>query len=187
MKILVFTEGTVIMHLSGKKVSREERVAQSNLAGIVREESFLKLADKSSYRPVSGSTYDYSRYIPVGNAVTKLKSWHDKGAIIYYLSSRRTADELEDIKKVLKKYGFPDAENLVFRQESESYKEPAERVMPDVLIEDDCESIGGEVEMTYPKLSVEAKEKIYSVIVKEFQGIDDLSNDPGKLKKYSTE
>lgn len=180
MKILVFTEGTVLMFSSGKELSREERVRQSNLAGIQREEAFLKLDDKGAYKEAPGSVHDYGSYIPVGNAVAKLKSWHSQGATIYYLTSRRTADELKAISQILKKYSFPDPENLVFRREGESYKEPAERVMPDILIEDDCESIGGEVEMTYPKLS--AKEKIHPIVVKEFQGIDELPDNPGELK-----
>lgn len=36
--------------------------------------------------------------------------------------------------------------------------------------------------MTYPKLSAEAKKKIHAVVVKEFQGIDDLSDNLGELK-----
>jgi len=50
----------------------------------------------------------------------------------------------------------------------------AERVMPDILIEDDCESIGGESEMTYPHIREDLKQKIKSIVVKEFQGIDHL-------------
>jgi len=50
----------------------------------------------------------------------------------------------------------------------------AERVMPDILIEDDCESIGGESEMIYPHIREDLKQKIKSIVVKEFQGIDHL-------------
>lgn len=169
------------MFESGKGVSREKRVELSNLAGIQREDTGLKLGDKAVYKPTKGSVHDYSSYIPVGNSVEKLKLWKEKGANIYYLSSRRTADELKDIGNVLKKFSFPDSSNLIFRREGETYKEPTERLMPDVLIEDDCESIGGEVEMTYPKLDQNAKQKIHSVVVKEFQGIDELPDDPTKL------
>jgi hypothetical protein len=42
------------------------------------------------------------------------------------------------------------------------------------LIEDDCESIGGEKEMVYPYIKKELKSKIKSVIIKEFEGIDNL-------------
>ena len=50
----------------------------------------------------------------------------------------------------------------------EEYKDVAERVMPDVLIEDDCESIGGEIEMSYPHIKDELRARIRSVVVKEF-------------------
>lgn len=39
---------------------------------------------------------------------------------------------------------------------------------------DDCESIGGEPEMTYPHIRADLKPKIKSIVVKEFQGIDHL-------------
>ena len=49
--------------------------------------------------------------------------------------------------------------------------------MPDVLIEDDCESIGGTKEMTYPNMSNVAKQKIHSIVIKEFEGINNLPID----------
>ena len=48
------------------------------------------------------------------------------------------------------------------------------RTLTDILIEDDCESIGGEPEMTYSHIREDLKPKIKSIIVKEFQGIDHL-------------
>ncbi len=42
------------------------------------------------------------------------------------------------------------------------------------LIEDDCESIGGEKEMTFFHLKPESKSKIKSIVVREFKGIDHL-------------
>jgi hypothetical protein len=41
-----------------------------------------------------------------------------------------------------------------------------------VLIEDDCESIGGEKEMSITDVRPEIKRKIKSIVVKEFEGID---------------
>ncbi len=46
--------------------------------------------------------------------------------------------------------------------------------MPGIIIEDDCESIGGEVEITYPHIKSELKARIQSIVVKEFSGIDNL-------------
>jgi hypothetical protein len=49
-------------------------------------------------------------------------------------------------------------------------KNVAEKLMPDIFIEDDCESIGGTQEMTSTH--------------KEFEGIDRLPNDTGQLQKF---
>ena len=46
--------------------------------------------------------------------------------------------------------------------------------MPDVLIEDDCESIGGEKEMTYTNIREDLKFMTAHISVKEFGGIDHL-------------
>lgn len=156
MKILVFTEGTIIMHPGAKGLTREERVKQSQ----TRERSID----------------DYKYSIPNDNAVSKLQTWKDQGAIIYYLTSRTTPQEIADVKSILQNYHFPDSDNLLFRSEGQEYKVVAEKLMPDVLIEDDCESIGGEPEMTYPHINEEFKKKIKSVVVREFGGIDHLAD-----------
>jgi hypothetical protein len=69
-----------------------------------------------------------------------------------------------------------------FRKQGEEYKDVTERVLPDVLIEDDCESIGGDIEMTYSYIRPEIKKKIKSVVVKEFAGIDHLPDTIAELK-----
>lgn len=182
MNILVFTEGTVLIFLSGKNLSREEVVRLSQQAGIQREELSLAFKNDTSLPEVlKGSVYDFASYIPIQHAVEKLASWKEQGATMYYLTSRRIRKEIDAIKNVLDKYHFPDSENIVFRQKGENYKDAAERLMPDILIEDDCESIGGSKEMTYPNMSQEAKQKIHSVVVKEFEGIDLLPKDVNQL------
>lgn len=160
MKIIVFLHGTAIMHKTGQSVSREERVRQV----MSNDSSVLK----------------YEDYVPVGNAVEKIANWVKQGAEIIYLSSHQDLAGVEKDKIVLDKYSFPKGE-ILFRQNGEQYKDVVERVMPDILVEDDCESIGGEKEMTYPNLSIDAKRKIKSIVVKEFQGIDHLSNEYSKL------
>lgn len=67
----------------------------------------------------------------------------------------------------------------------EHYKDVAERVRPDVLVEDDCERIGGEVQMTYPHIRAELKARIVSIVVKEFGGIDHLPDNVPDLLSYS--
>jgi hypothetical protein len=81
MKILIFLHGTLIMHKSAEGKTREERVKQ--------------VIDGDS------SVHDYASYIPVGNAVEKLKSWQSQGAEILYLSSHETAEDVEKDKIVL--------------------------------------------------------------------------------------
>lgn len=162
MKILIFLHGTLIMHKSAEGKSRDERVRQ-----VMDGEP---------------TVHDYASYIPVGNAIEKLKSWQSQGAEILYLSSHESVEDVEKDKIVLEKYNFPKGQ-VFFRHNGESYKDVAEKIIPDVLIEDDCESIGGEKEMTITFVKPEIKQKIKSIVVKEFSGIDDLPNEVSNLMK----
>lgn len=184
MKIMVFTEGTALMHRSARNVCREERVEQGKLAGIQMEEKTLAYNSNSTTNAEINSVYDYDNYLPVGEVVKKLTTWKGQGVTIYYLTSRRIKKEIEAIKNVLRKYNFPDCQNLLFRKQGEDYKDIAERLMPDVLIEDDCESIGGEKEMTYTHINPRLKAKIKSIVVKEFFGIDGLPETLSSLMQW---
>lgn len=161
MKILIFLHGTTIMHRNALGKTREERVQQ------VQE-------GEESVR-------DYASYVPLGNAVNKLYAWSERGAEIVYLSSHKRGEDVEKDRAVLRSYHFPTGE-VFFRQQGESYSDVAERILPDVLIEDDCESIGGEREMTYPGIKPWLQAKITWVVVKEFSGIDHLPDDLEALK-----
>lgn len=161
MKILVFTEGTIMMHPALRNIPRNQRVSKS--------------------KTIKRTTGDFSRNIPIDNVVNKLWTWKKQGATIYYLTSRATQQEVANIKYVLEKFNFPDNQNLLFRKQGEQYKDVAEQLMPDILVEDDCESIGGEVEMTHPHIRADLKRKIKPVVVKEFGGIDHLSDNISKL------
>jgi len=156
MKIMVFLHGTAIMHKNALGRTREERVKQ--------------VLDGDE------SLYDFASYVPVGNVVRKLLVWRQQGAEIVYLSSHMKVEEVEQDKVVLRNHGFPDGQ-IFFRHNGESYSDVAESVLPDILIEDDCESIGGDAEMTYPHIRPELKARIKSIIVKEFGGIDHLPDD----------
>ena len=59
-----------------------------------------------------------------------------------------------------------------------------ERAQPDILIEDNCESIAGEVEMTYPQLRPELRSRIKTIVVEEFGGIDHLPDKLATLVDY---
>ena len=151
------------MHKSGAGKKREDIVEQ-----VIKDEE---------------SVLDYASYVPIGNVVEKLRNWEKKGAEIIYLSSHENSDDVEKDKLVLKQYGFPQ-KKVFFRQKGEEYKDVVERIKPDIIIEDDCESIGGEKEMTYLRISQELKVKIKSIIVKEFSGIDNLPDDPQRLASF---
>lgn len=163
MKIMVFLHGTAIMHTGAVGHPRVERVNQ--------------VLDRDK------SLYDFASYVPVDNAVRKLHAWRQQGAEIVYLSSHKRVEDVEKDKAILRNYDFPDGQ-VFFRHSGEQYYDVAERVLPDILIEDDCESIGGEKEMTYPHIKPELKAKIKSIVVKEFGGIDHLPDDIAALTSY---
>lgn len=163
MKIMVFLHGTSMMHKSGLSKTPQERVRQ--------------------VQDGDPSVREYESYVPVGKANEKIGHWVEQGAEIVYLSSHETDTDVKKDIQVLGKYNFPDAP-VLYRRGSETYAQIAERVMPDVLIEDDCESIGGEVEMTYPHVSPQKRKLIKSIVVKEFSGLDDLPDNPEDLRTW---
>lgn len=173
MKIMVFLQGTIIQHKNAACHSREDIIRQ-----VIEQEESVR---------------DFVNYIPIGYAAKKLQKWASRGAEICYLSAltmdkkaRRDEflgkDGLKADQIVLDRCGFPKG-TIYHRDPGENYKDVVERAAPhpDVLIEDDCQSIGGESEMTFPSLGFEFKQKIKSVIVKEFEGIDHLSDNPDLL------
>ncbi len=163
MKIMVFTEGTLFISAEDASLSREERIHAVQQVLAAQE-------------PI-----DFRSSVPAGNAVQKLCAWHRQGAEIVYLTSRMEPKEIDDIRYLLDKFGFPEGE-LFFRREGEAYRDVAERVLPDILVEDDCESIGGEIEMTYPHIRPEFKARIKSIVVPEAGGIDHLPDDLAALE-----
>ena len=174
MKILVFLHGTTIMHKNAVGCSRKEIVKQ-----VIN-------GDKS--------IYDQDSYIPIGDAVKKLQTWKKHGAEIIYLSplsesgdvredEKSSKKDFESEREVLEKHGFPRGK-IYHRETDERYNDIVERIIPDVLIEDDCESIGGEKEVTYPHIKPEFKIKIKSIVVKEFEGIDHLPDSISNLNEY---
>jgi hypothetical protein len=162
MNILVFLHGTAIMHKAAVGVPREDRVKQ------------VILGEKS--------VHEFDTYIPIGNVVKKLNTWVKQGATIAYLSSHKSTGDVDKDRVVLDTYKFPAGE-VYYRKEGETYGDVVNRILPNILIEDDCESIGGEPEMTYPNLQPDLKQKIKSVFVKEFEGIDNLPDDIEQLPK----
>lgn len=177
IKILVFLHGTVIVHESAKGKSIAEITKQ-----VKNNESTVR---------------DFVNYVPIGQAVDKLKKWSQQGAIITYLSALTTnkkarGDEVigeEGLKvdyDIINKFEFPQGQ-IYHRQPNETYADVVNRIkpLPDILIEDDCESIGGESKMTYPQLDLSKQSSVKSIVVKEFFGIDELPDKIDDLLMYN--
>jgi len=146
-----------------------------NARGHTREEIVKQVQDGKDR-----SLYEWKTYVPIGNAVEKLQTWKNQGVKILYLTSRTKLTEIEDIRSALKKHNFPEGQ-LLFRQEDEEYEDVVERVMPDIIVEDDCESIGGKDKMIYMHVKPELKRRVKSVVIREFGGIDHLPDSISEL------
>ncbi len=164
MDILVFTHATIVMHGAGVGVNRAERVRQSQQR--------------------IPSVHDISHYVPIEQAREKLWRWHDHGAQIAYLGPSRKPESMAQNEIMLRRLDFPPGP-LYHRGPGETYAQVVERLSPDVLIEDDCESIGSEAEMASPHLSDAARARIACIVVPEFGGIDHLPDDPAELVSWS--
>lgn len=125
--------------------------------------------------------YNHKAYIPIGNAVKIIESWQQQGANIVFCTSRKKR-QADCIVTLLKKHGFTGT-FLVTREHKESYEDIVETLQPDILIEDNCKSIGGAWQMCITKVKPEIKEKILSIVVPEFKGIDNLPADIERLKE----
>jgi hypothetical protein len=157
---MVFLHGTTIMHAAGVDQPREVRVRQS--------------------QERDPSVTDYPNYVPIGHAAEKLEAWASGGAEIVYLSSHRDSLGIVADRVVLDRWAFPPGD-ILWRGESESYADVVARAAPDVLVEDDCESIGGRGETASAHLSPEVAKKVRSLVIREFEGIDHLPDDPRRL------
>lgn len=114
-------------------------------------------------------------YKPIGRAIEIVNGWQKQGYEIYlcsYVCKRR----YKYIKRIIDFYGMKYTE-ILCREKGEQYSEIVERIKPDILIEDDCKSIGGQKEWCITNVREEFKERIHSIIVPEFKGIDDVKID----------
>jgi hypothetical protein len=161
MRLLVFLHGTTLMHPGAVGRTRRQRVAQ------------VRAGDDPTL-------HDYGAYLPVGDAVAKLRRWQRQGAEISYLSSHRDPEGVAADAGVLRRHGFPPGRVLA-RRPGQSYGDLAAGQLPDILIEDDCESIGAR-QITYPQIPPDARVRIKSIIVPEFGGIDHLPDDLRELE-----
>ncbi len=128
--------------------------------------------------PSQEKFFDVPTYIPTKGAVEKLKSWQQRGAEICYLTSQRWNENSQAVEATLGRFHFPTG-NLYYREEGEEYADVVRRVHPDVLIEEDCRSIGWQ-EVITPKLRPEWN--IHGIVVPEFGGLAHLPDDPQQLR-----
>jgi hypothetical protein len=128
--------------------------------------------------------YFHARYVPIGNCVEKIRKWEEQGAEIIYITSRSTEKQVGGIKHLLEKYNFPGTK-LLYRKKGQKYRDIVEAVMPDILIEDDCRSIGGQWQMCITHVKPELRAGIKSIVVKEFRGIDHLPDVLDDLLVYN--
>jgi hypothetical protein len=163
VRILVFLHGTAIMHRTAVGRARAERVRQS--------------------RQRDRSVLDFASYVPTEAAVEKVRAWHGHGAEIAYLSSHQDAADVELDRAVLTAHGFP-AGTVLARGPGESYADVARRAGADVVVEDDCESIGGHSRTIAAGLAAAPGRAVTSVIVPEFGGLAHLPSEPAELASY---
>lgn len=160
MKILVFLQGTILV--------------EQNVAGNTREESVARS------RELNLSKGPFGGMVPIGGSVAKLTRCREKGATILYLTASRKPENVLKSLEALNQHGLPEGE-LFSRGSTRSYAEIAQELGPDIIVENDCKSIGGEKEMVYPNMTPEARSRTKSVVVREFEGIDHLPDDPKKM------
>jgi hypothetical protein len=159
---MVFLHGTAIMHASAVGQPRAERVRQS--------------------RRRDPSVLDFASYVPAESAVSKAQAWQHHGADVSYLSSHTGEADVALDRAVLVTHGFP-AGPVYFRRAGESYAEVARRAGADVLVEDDCESIGGDKHTTAFSVARIPGRAVSCVIVPEFGGLTHLPDDPQELTR----
>lgn len=115
---------------------------------------------------------DLKTYIPIGNSIDLIKGWQQQGAEIIYCTSRRK-QQVREMADLLAQYGFPGTK-LYYRSVKQQYKDVVEEALPNILIEDNCRSIGGSQQMCICNVQPQIKDSIKSVPVEEFKGIDHL-------------
>jgi hypothetical protein len=119
----------------------------------------------------------YASYCGTTSAAKKVRAWNDAGVEIHYLTSRIDKTEIAAIRDVLKRSGFVDGP-LHARADGESYVKVVERLDPDILVEDDCKSIGVDQIIG---IQLNPAIGILSVVVPEFGGLEHLPDNPYEL------
>lgn len=161
MKVGVFLHGTAIMHAAAAGVGRDERVQQ--------------------VRRRDPSVRDFRSYIPAPGATEKLMAWARHGATLIYLSSHRRREDICTDETVIRRHRFPEGP-VHGRAGAEDYGALVARLGLDVLVEDDCESIGGAAQTCAAQLAPATRHSVQCVVLPEFSGLAGLPDDPAELR-----
>lgn len=111
-------------------------------------------------------------YVPIKNSIEKLKRWQEEGYEVIYITSLKGRKAMKMAQK-LDELGFIGS-MVGYRQKNQDYTTLIKEELPDILIEDNCRSVGGEKNMCYTQLTDELKNSIKHIVVEEFEGIDDV-------------
>jgi hypothetical protein len=160
MKVGVFLHGTAIMHVAAAGVERDERVRQ--------------------VRRRDPSVRDFASYIATPGTKEKLAAWQQHGATLIYLSSHRRHEDIRADQSVVRRNEFP-AGPVHGRGDGEDYGALVDRLGLDVLVEDDCESIGGAAQTCAAQLSPAGGQSVRCVVLPEFSGLAGLPDNPAEL------
>jgi hypothetical protein len=115
------------------------------------------------------------KYVPIKHAINKIAKWSEQGANIIYLTSRSKREEVDEVRMILLNNGFLGS-YLYYREKDEEYKDIAEAIIPNILIEDNCRSIGGKRHLTITHVDKSIKSRIRSIVIEEIKGVDHLSD-----------
>lgn len=118
------------------------------------------------------SRINVNNYVPIGNAKEIIKNWQEQGYEIIYLTSQKGRKAMGMARR-LDELGFVGS-MVGYRQTRQDYATLIKEEQPDILIEDDCKSIGGEKHMCITQLNDELKKSLKHIVVEEFKGIDDV-------------
>lgn len=118
------------------------------------------------------SRISMTTYIPINNAIETLKKWQEEGYEVIYLTSLKGRRAMK-MAQHLDELGFTGS-MVGYRQKNQDYATLIKEELPDILIEDNCLSVGGEQNMCYNLLSDELKKEIKHIVIEEFKGIDDV-------------
>lgn len=111
-------------------------------------------------------------YLPIGQSIKIINDLYDKGNEIYLCSYVRK-NRYIFIQSIMDYYKVKYTK-ILCRDKNEEYSHLVERIQPDILIEDDCKSIGGEKNWCITNVKEEIKQNINSIIVEEYSGIDHI-------------